>query len=296
MTKEATSHFRRPSTFAQKINDRFRPPEGKPTGYGLGWEKTAIIRVNPGEMSLWSGFNGHGKSCMLNQVMLHGATEGQKCVLASFEMSGDRNLMRLIRQRTGKVLPSEAEVKTGLSWFDKWLTIYSYLGGHAVDTMLSEFKRAAQNGCNVFVVDSLMKLGVAEDDFAGQKLAVEKLHNFCLESDVHVHLVAHSKKAEDESKVPGKMDVMGAGGISNIPDNGFTVWRNKAKEDHIEESYVNGTEPKIDILKKPDALLNCWKSRDHGSDAEKKYAFWYDKRGMLYKESQGQTYYEDLPY
>jgi len=291
------SHFRRPSAFTQKIADRFRPPSGEPLGYGMGWSKTQIIRLNPGEMSLWSGFNGHGKSCMLKQVMLHGATEGHKCVLASFEMSGDRNLMRLIRQSTGKALPSDNEIMDSLNGFDGWLTVYSYLGSHAVDTMLSEFKRAATNGCDVFVVDSLMKLGVAEDDFAGQKQAVEKLHNFCLEHNVHVHLVAHSKKAEDENKIPGKMDVMGAGGISNIPDNGFTVWRNKAKEEHLEECYVAGVEPKLDILKKPDALLNCWKSRDHGSDAEKRYAFWYDKRGMLYKEKQSEVFaYEELPY
>lgn len=289
------SYFRNPSAFAEKINNRLRPPAGVPTGYGMGWNKTSIIRVNRGEMSLWSGFNGHGKSLMMNQVMLNCAKEGMKQVLASFEMSGDRNLVRLIRQMTGNPCPTEKQVADSLSWLDGKIVIYSYLGSHATDTMLTEFKRAAENGYEGFIVDSLMKLGVAEDDFAGQKFAVEKLHNFCLESNVHVHLVAHSKKAEDESKVPGKMDVSGAGGISNIPDNGFTVWRNKGKEDHMEQAYASGSMPKPEIVRQPDALLNCWKSRDHGSDAEKKYAFWLDKRSLVFREREEPDYYSSEP-
>lgn len=54
-----------------------------------------------------------------------------------------------------------------------------------------------------FVVDSLAKLGMAEDDYNGQKQAMEAIVGFAHEMGVHVHLVAHPRKADDETKLPG---------------------------------------------------------------------------------------------
>jgi twinkle protein len=122
--------------------------------------------------------------------------------------------------------------------------------------------------------------------------------NFALEYNVHVHIVAHSRKQKDENDVPGKMDVMGAGGITNIPDNGFTVWRNKKKEAAMNEHKIAGTMPDYQLINEHDAVLSCWKCRDNGEN-EKSYALWYDIPSMQYLERHGdvpRTFDEESPF
>lgn len=278
-----------PLDFTERVNDRFRPKNKQLPGYGMGWGNTEHIRFTPHEMSLWSGFNGHGKSLFLNQVALHAilGPVQERVAIASFELIADRNLYRLCRQAFGTKLPTESQIGEFLMFLDSRLFIYDFVGAAAMKKMMDTFRYAVECcGVTTFIVDSLMKLGMAEDDFAGQKKLVEELHNFVLETGCHVHLVAHSKKAEDETKIPSKFDVMGAGGITNIPDNGFTVWRNKKKEAHMHECEVMGKMPKQEFIDSPDAILECWKSREYGSDAEKRYAFWYSNEGMQYLDNQ----------
>lgn len=44
---------------------------------------------------------------------------------------------------------------------------------------------------------------------------------------MHIHLVCHSRKANDETQAPRKMDIRGSGSITDQVDNVFCVWRNK---------------------------------------------------------------------
>ena len=66
-----------------------------------------------------------------------------------------------------------------------------------------------------------------------------------------LHLVAHARKGQDESKAPRKMDVKGSGNIVNQADNVFSVWRNKPKEEA-------DCPPETD----PDAILYVDKQRN----------------------------------
>jgi hypothetical protein len=57
---------------------------------------------------------------------------------------------------------------------------------------------------------------------------------------VHVHLVAHSKKPGDrrgEREIPRRYDIMGSSYISNLAFNVIVVWRNRAKQDRLEEIF-----------------------------------------------------------
>jgi len=106
----------------------------------------------------------------------------------------------------------------------------------------------------MFVVDSLAKCGYGEDDYNGQKAFVDRLMEFAGINNVHVLLVVHMRKREDENKIPGKMDIKGTGAISDMVDNAFVWWRNKPKE----EKGIATTEA--------DAILNCVKQRDTGEE------------------------------
>ena len=121
-----------------------------------------------------------------------------------------------------------------------------------------------------------MKCGLAEEDYSKQKFLVEDFHNAAMKMHAHVHLIAHARKSKDESDKPGKMDVAGSFGITNIADNVYTVWRNKPKEAKRNESYRKKQPLPAGFDEQPDCILECVKSREQGGDSEKQYFLWYD--------------------
>jgi twinkle protein len=133
-------------------------------------------------------------------------------------------------------------------------------------------------GIQHFVIDSLMKCGVRSDDMNAQKEFLDKLCAAARDLNVHVHLIAHSRKGEDEFSPPNKMDVAGSADITNQVDNVMTVWRNKKKE-----KIVRSGKAKDDDLNAPDCLLICDKQR-HG-EWEGEIALWFDAPSMRYKSS-----------
>ncbi|QUP53556.1 hypothetical protein GO998_07145 [Ralstonia syzygii] len=69
------------------------------------------------------------------------------------------------------------------------LWLYNHVGSIHQDRLLEAFRYAAKRyRVTHFVIDSLMKCGVDEDDYKGQKAFVDRLCDFKNEFDVHVHL------------------------------------------------------------------------------------------------------------
>ena len=112
----------------------------------------------------------------------------------------------------------------------------------------------------------MLRVGIAEDDYNGQKEFVSALVSFAADHQVHIHLVAHSRKKDDESRPPGKLDIRGAAAITDLVHNGWSIWRNKERETKIEEARAksaNGTIPP-ELLAPPSAQIVCWKNRKTG--------------------------------
>ena len=57
-----------------------------------------IDTIKPSEVSIWTGWSGHGKSTLLGQVITAGVCQGEKVCIASFEMRPKKTLGRIIRQ------------------------------------------------------------------------------------------------------------------------------------------------------------------------------------------------------
>src|SRR4051812_14010757 len=65
----------------------------------LPWPSMASwIALRPGELSLWFGFNGHGKSHLLGQAILSAAAQGERACIASLEMKPRKTLAKMARQ------------------------------------------------------------------------------------------------------------------------------------------------------------------------------------------------------
>lgn len=257
----------------------FFSSDGAYAGDGLPWPKThEQFRLRPSEVTLWAGFNGSGKSLVLGQIMLSLLKEKKVCI-ASLEMKPVTTLARMCRQALGSNNPTDDYIKRFCERGGDKLWIYNQLGTVNSERMISVIHYVAEKlGVQHFVLDSLMKCGIAEDDYTGQKRFVDKLCAAAKDTGCHIHLVAHSRKGVDELSPPGKMDVKGSGSITDQVDNVMTVWRNKRKEQAVASNKVDNQ-----TLSEPDTLIICDKQRN--GEWEGKIGLWFSQSSMRFLES-----------
>lgn len=256
-------------------------------GTKLPWRKTRdLIRLREAEVTLWSGMNGHGKSLALGQAAAGFVCQRQRVCIASFEMRPVVTLARMTRQTSGARQP-DREMVVGLHevWSD-WLWMYDQQGQVTGERILAVMRYAAQElGVKHFILDSLMKCGMAEDDYTAQKLFIDALCTIARDTGMHIHLVAHSRKSKDETQAPGKMDVKGSGSITDQVDNVIIWWRNKAKEAAMQAGEAHQPDT-------PDALMIVDKQRN--GEFEGKLGFFFDRDSMQYLEHRGQAPFDML--
>jgi twinkle protein len=277
MSEEAKEHRVMPaSEWVNDVIDHFWKPDNSPR-VRLPWKKTHNdFHLRPAEVSLWAGINGHGKSQLLGQVM-HGLCEQNvRTGLASLEMRPHSTMARMTRQAYGADFPPKDYIQRFGQWTDGRLWIYDHVGSSNPKTMAAVIRYAVDKfQVQHFVIDNLMKVVHGEDDYNAQKDFVNSLCVIAKDTGCHIHLVLHIKKLRNETDIPNKFDIKGSGAITDLVDNVFIVWRNKAKETAMRmgEQY----EPED-----PDCLLILDKQR-HG-ETEGRYRLFFDHGSMQYVE------------
>lgn len=259
----------------------FRRQEGGESGISLPWGSTYDCMLRAGETSLWAGINGHGKSQVVGQIGVNAMANGKKVCIVSLEFIPPKLLRRLQIQTIGVRSPSEGQSRLcSRSWRDS-MWVFDATGVNKGDTILEVFGYAARRyGVDLFIVDNLAKLGIAEDNYAGQAEFVNRLTEFSRSYGVHSILVAHVKKSDKgENSPPEKGDVKGSGGITDLVDTVFTVWRNKPKEAAIRAN--KGIVP-AEMEQRPDCVLTCHKQRN--GDKEPAYFLNFDSPTYRYFE------------
>ena len=199
-------------------------------GQTLPWSKTySLFRIRKAEMTVWSGYNGHGKSLLLGFVLNHLASQGETGLLVSLEMRWKQSLRRMIRQHTGIADPAPSLIRAYFDAAGKNVWLYDHVGAAASDHILALCRYASEELlCQHIIIDSLMKCGMGADDYNAQKRFCDLMSSYAKDSGLHIHLVAHSRKKDNEH-LQGKMDVKGTSEITDMADNVMVVWLNKAK-------------------------------------------------------------------
>lgn len=188
------------------------------------------------ELSLVNGVNGHGKTEVVGHVALEAMRQGVKTCIASLEIKPGILLKRLTRQSTCLKLPPQLEIESAFKFYDDRLWLFGLTGTAKSDRLIEIFTYAWKRyGIELFIIDSLMKCGIGDDDYNGQKAFVDALCDFKNKTNTHVLLVTHSRKGDSEEKPTGKMDVKGSGSITDLTDNLFIIWRNKVREKAIQK-------------------------------------------------------------
>jgi twinkle protein len=273
MVVKPASHWR------DELIQSFAEPEVQ-RGAFLPWGKAReLFRLRHDELTLWPGTNGHGKSIMISQIMACAMAQGERCLLASMEMRPRRTLNRMARQCTGQREPERQAIDAFNGWTDGRLWIYDHLGAVQWKRLLAVFRWAAvELEITHFVIDSLMRCGIADDDYNGQKAFADALCVFKADHNVAVHLVMHNRKGDSEYDAPDKNDAKGNGTMLDLADNILVTWRNKRKEDAREQGGLTD-----DLIRQPDTMLICKKQRNF--DWEGKIGLWYHRDSMQFIEN-----------
>ncbi len=199
-----------------------------------------------GELSVWTGKSGQGKSTLLGQLLLESIHQDYGVCAYSGELRADRfqywtNLQAAgpnyieqyfdtVKKRPVGYVPKPISSQIREWYRGKfWLYDNNILSSSPEESgIIKLFTYAARRyDCKVFLVDNLMTSrfegGKSDSDYyRAQSTFVGDLVHFAKAYNAHVHLVAHPRKTQ------GKVDkesVSGSGDISNRADNVFSVER-----------------------------------------------------------------------
>lgn len=243
-----------------------------------------------GEMSLWTGKAGIGKSTILGQMLLEAVDQGHSVCAYSGELdkdqfrdwiylqaAGPKHIQYVTDMVTGKrVAQASALADRQISeWLDDrfWLFDLEVNTRHDPASILSQFEYAHMRyGADVFLVDNVMTVDFrdsrdkdfyrAQSDFGLQLAAWAKRHQ------VHIHLVVHPKKTiSDEFSKLSMEDVSGSGDLTKAANNVFFLTT------HTVEDKKGGK-----LVEKP--ILKILKNRRYGAKGSQWLDF--DKKSRRY--------------
>ena len=237
-----------------------------------------LIGMNKGELSIWSGGNGSGKSTMLSQIALETVERGFKVALFSGELTGNRAKSWLHLQAAGRDYTRLSE--NGVSYYvprkeaqmiDEWtadkLWIYNNDYGADVFNVLNEFRlHMEQHPTDVIIIDNLMSLDLSEikaDKYDKQTALVLQLSGLAKEYDVHIHFVCHPRKPNGFLR---KADISGTADLTNAADNVFMLHR--VNNDFIKNANDYLGKGVVDRYKDFTNVIEIMKNRDLGVQDE----------------------------
>ena len=257
----------------------------------IKWLDQTIGGFHLGELSVWTGKRGEGKSTFLGQMLLEAVNDGLRVCAYSGELTairfqdwihkqaaGERHIKTKIDQETGKEYYwLERQVHDRIrEWYRSRFFLYDNtinFENTEENSIIRVFTYAAKRyDCKMFLVDNLMTAPIQEKQeknyYRRQGLFVGELVRLAKAFNIHVHLVAHPRKAagDDENDA-----VSGTSEITDRADNVFHIRRIHEGQD--------------------DAILKITKNRSEGIQNEK-IGLLFDKaskRFYQYSDPDGKT-------
>lgn len=229
-----------------------------------------------GQVSVWSGLNGSGKSAFLNQQCIEYINQGYKVMLFSAELMDYSIKNILYRLISGKERLKLSDNKTywylandGLknvidAYIGDKLTIYNNKFGAKPEEIMGTIRYAVKKmGVKIVILDNLMTMdlrGYAPNKYEAQSEFAKKIAQLAKELQIHIHIVMHPTKTTGFLR---KNDISGSADLSNAVDNVFIIHRNSKD---FERSYTEYN-PKIKNDKDffgYDTYIEICKNREEG--------------------------------
>lgn len=225
----------------------------------------------PGEVSVWSGVNGSGKSNFLLQECLEFANQGIKTMLFSGEMRDSTIKDMACKMCVGKeglkqyqnfwVIKDKHIADLASAWLSKYMLLYKNEYTTEAGEMIQAIRYAVSKGCKVIILDNLMTLDLRsldKDKYEAQSLFAKMLASLAKELNVHIHIVMHPRKVTGFLR---KEDISGSADLTNAVDNVFIVHRvNQDFKNRLQEFDKMA----VNEFGKFDNIIETCKNRRHG--------------------------------
>lgn len=263
--------------FSQAVRDIAAGKHRGSEGYKMPWaEAGASFIFRPGEVTLLVGVNFSGKSEACGQISLELMSQSVKTCVASLEYKPATWISKLCRQASCTPLDkiSEPYLDRTLDMVNENLWAFTAFGKSKFSLILEIFRYARRKyGVWLFLIDNLQKLGFADDDYNSQVDVINALTDFAKEHDCHVIMVHHMNKSVSND-LRGSSGVKGSGALTDLADNVIEWWRNREKEDKLQDLERMIIEPEEDLLNQPDAICKVQKSKN-GEGSPPKYHLYF---------------------
>lgn len=204
---------------------------------GINQLDQRIMGFNKGELSVWSGSNGCGKSSLLSQLAIESIETGRRVALYSGELRADRVMNWIHLQCAGKknvistqyanfyTVQEDIRVKVN-RWLEGKLFVYNNAHSSKVEEVVAAVKECIEvNKIDVIIIDNLMSLdlsSVSGEKYEKQTNLVLALTQLCKLMNVVIHFITHPRKTMMFLR---KNDISGTADITNAADNVFLVHR-----------------------------------------------------------------------
>lgn len=238
-----------------------------------------ILGFVMGSLDIITGYNGNGKSTLINQMCIaESLAEGYKVFAYSPELTNSnfKNWLypticdethfveKKFVDETYKIVGNQ-----GIKLIDEWIKdkLYIYADDSVTSSesqLLKDMEKLVKNNnVRVFIIDNLMKIdleGGYKNELMAQKIFVNKLKEFARRYNVLVHLVAHPKKPQlgNEGKI-SKFDIAGSGDITNLAD--YVVAIKRVADEDRERDIANGSPIGL-----RDCMIKVMKDRPKGTN------------------------------
>lgn len=235
----------------------YRNIKAIPTGYE---ELDSLVGgMYGGQLVIWTGYNGSGKSTILSNIMLNGVEDGNKTFVYSGELPKEDFKEWMDLQLSGKkyLTSYDCPVKKQAipiadpkyhEYLDDFYNESVYLydtDDYATDEsiMSAMSYMAKREGVKVFVIDNLLTMNITQSGDINEKQGklINKLKHFARTFNSVVHLVAHPRKPSMGQKRVDKYSVSGTANITDLADRviGFHRLSNEEKETEEYGTYNN---------------------------------------------------------
>lgn len=290
--------FVRARKYEEKLKARIYRKKGEFPGLDFPYSFGEHFRIRMGEVSIVTGYPGHGKTTALNDMLVWYADRYNllSCI-ASLEVSADRTLETLWRQSCGRasIYDEKDREEKGLwevsmDFLDGHFFFFDNVGMSRLSDVLDVFEYAARRyGVKLFCLDSLMCLDVAEDDYEKQKKVMGRIVKFAEKFNCHVFVVCHPRKMSDkknmETYAPMPDDISGSGHLKNLAFNIITFHRNIGKKKRLFDAQNRGDADGIRAaLELSDSVVYIRKQREGTGELPFKH-LWFDISSRQFRDN-----------
>jgi len=170
--------------------------------------------------TIWSGYPGAGKTTALRQLINHLLFTREHVFVASMEEHPVDVIVQLAGVCFGREMPTAHQLQWFIDYYAERLKIWGVTGIASHKELLGTIQGLASKGqCTQAFIDSLMCLDINSQDFEAQRRFANLVAAVTIESDIHLHLVAHPRKAVSVEQEPDINDVAGGADYGRLAHN-----------------------------------------------------------------------------